>query len=53
LAWTTHPAGLSQKLARLVGAQRASYASFTSEWIDAQTALAWGLVATVVEPEAW
>ena len=44
--------GLSQKLARIVGSQRASVASFSSKWITAEEALAWGLLVDVVEPDA-
>ena len=44
--------GLSQKLPRLIGIQRAKEISFTGNFIDADTALAWGLVNRVVEPEA-
>ncbi len=44
--------GLSQKLPRLIGIQRAKEISFTGNFIDAKTALAWGLVNRIVEPEA-
>lgn len=44
--------GLSQKLPRLIGIQRAKEISFTGNSIDAQTALDWGLVNRVVEPDA-
>ena len=43
--------GLSQKLPRLIGSQRAKYTSFTAAWVGAQQALAWGLLVDVVEPE--
>ena len=44
--------GLSQKLSRIVGLSRAKEMSFTGRFIDAQTALQWGLVNRVVAPEA-
>jgi enoyl-CoA hydratase len=44
--------GLSQRLSRTVGAQRAKALSLTGNFLDADTALAWGLVAAVVAPEA-
>ena len=40
--------GLSQKLQRIVGAARAREMSFTGRFIDAATALDWGLVSRVV-----
>lgn len=43
--------GLSQKLSRLIGPYRAKELSLTGNFLDAQTALAWGLVNRVVEPE--
>lgn len=43
--------GLSQKLPRLVGANRARWFSFTAEKIGARTAEAWGLVSEVVVPD--
>jgi enoyl-CoA hydratase len=43
--------GLSQKLQRIVGAARAREMSFTGRFIDAATALDWGLVNRVV-PQA-
>ena len=42
--------GLSQKLSRLIGIVRAKEMSFTGNFIDAQTANAWGLVNRVVAP---
>ena len=43
--------GGTQRLPRLVGAGRAARMVMTGEAIDASTALAWGLVEEVVEPE--
>ena len=43
--------GLSQKLSRLIGISRAKELSLTGNFIDAQTACAWGLVNRVVPPE--
>jgi enoyl-CoA hydratase len=43
--------GLSQKLSRLIGISRAKELSFTGNFIDAPTALAWGLVNRVLPPE--
>jgi enoyl-CoA hydratase len=42
---------LSQKLSRLLGIYRAKEISLTGNFVDAQQALAWGLVNRVVEPE--
>ncbi len=44
--------GLSQKLSRTVGLARAKELSFTGRFINAATALDWGLVSQVVAPEA-
>lgn len=44
--------GLSQKLPRLIGAARARELSYTGNFIDAEQALAWGLVNHVVEHDA-
>jgi enoyl-CoA hydratase len=43
--------GLSQKLSRIIGSSRAREMSFSGRFIDAQTALDWGLVNRVVAPE--
>lgn len=43
--------GLSQKLSRIVGIYRAKELSLTGNFLDAQTALDWGLVNRVVAPE--
>jgi len=42
--------GLSQRLPRLIGAQRAKELSLTGNFLDAQRAEAWGLVNRVVRP---
>ena len=44
--------GLSQRLPRLVGVNRAKELSLTGNFLDAETACAWGLVNRVVEPDA-
>ena len=44
--------GLSQKLSRLIGIYRARELSFSGNFLDAQTACAWGLVNRVVQPDA-
>lgn len=44
--------GLSQRLPRLIGINRAKELSLTGNYLDAQTACDWGLVNRVVEPEA-
>jgi enoyl-CoA hydratase len=43
--------GLSQLLPRLIGIGRAKELSFTGNFLDAEHALAWGLVNRVVAPE--
>jgi enoyl-CoA hydratase len=43
--------GLSQRLPRTIGVYRAKELSLSGNFLDAQTALAWGLVNRVVEPE--
>ncbi len=43
--------GLSQRLSRLIGIQRAKRVSLTGNFIDAETAAAWGLVTEVVAPD--
>ncbi len=43
--------GLSQKLSRLIGLYRAKELSLTGNFLDAHTALAWGLVNRVVAPD--
>ena len=43
--------GLSQKLSRVIGIYRAKELSLTGNFLDAETALAWGLVNRVVPPE--
>ena len=42
--------GLSQRLSRAIGPMRAKEMSLSGRRIDAQTALAWGLVNRVVDP---
>jgi enoyl-CoA hydratase len=44
--------GLSQRLPRLIGANRAKELSLTGNYLDAATACSWGLVNRVVAPEA-
>lgn len=43
--------GLSQRLSRLIGLGRAKQYSLTGNFLDAETALAWGLVNEVVPAE--
>ncbi len=44
--------GLSQRLPRLIGINRAKELSLTGNYLDAQTALAWGLVNRIVPGES-
>lgn len=44
--------GLSQKLSRAIGPYRAREVSFTAQWVNAETAAAWGFVNRVVPAEA-
>ncbi|MBV8681695.1 MAG: enoyl-CoA hydratase [Caulobacteraceae bacterium] len=44
--------GLSQRLSRIIGPYRAKELSLTGNFLDAPTALEWGLVNRVVKPEA-
>jgi enoyl-CoA hydratase len=44
--------GGSQRLPRLVGVRRALDLFYSARWLDAQTALDWGLVNHVCEPDA-
>ncbi len=44
--------GGTQRLPRLIGVGKAKYLNYTADIIDAATALEWGLVDFVVEPEA-
>ena len=43
--------GLSQRLPRTIGVYRAKELSLSGNFLDAKTALAWGLVNRVVEPD--
>jgi enoyl-CoA hydratase len=43
--------GLSQKLSRLIGISRAKELSLSGNFLDAETACAWGLLNRVVAPE--
>ena len=43
--------GLSQRLPRTIGVYRAKELSLTGNFLDAKTALEWGLVSRVVEPD--
>jgi enoyl-CoA hydratase len=42
--------GMSQLLPRMIGPVRARYMSFTGNFVDAETARAWGLVLEVLAP---
>jgi enoyl-CoA hydratase len=44
--------GLSQKLSRLIGISRAKELSLSGNFLDAETACAWGLVNRVYPPDA-
>lgn len=44
--------GMSQRLPRLIGANRAREMSFTARFVEASEAAAWGLANRVVAPEA-
>jgi enoyl-CoA hydratase len=44
--------GASQRIPRLIGLRRAMDLFYSARWLDADTALQWGLVNRVVEPEA-
>jgi enoyl-CoA hydratase len=43
--------GLSQKLSRMIGIGRAKQLAFTGNFLDAETAMTWGLVNHVVAPD--
>ena len=43
--------GMSQRLPRLIGINRAKELSLTGNYLDAETACRWGLVNRVVEPD--
>lgn len=43
--------GLSQRLPRLIGVSRAKELSLTGNFLDAETACAWGLVNRVLQPD--
>jgi enoyl-CoA hydratase len=43
--------GLSQRLSRLIGLSRAKQLSLTGNFLDAETALAWGLISEIVPAE--
>lgn len=47
----TPGSGMSQRLSRIIGISRAKEMSLTGNFIDANTAFAWGLVNHVVEPD--
>ena len=44
--------GMTQRLPRIIGESRAKEMSLTGNYVDAETALAWGLVNRIVEPDA-
>jgi len=44
--------GMSQRLPRLIGINRARDMSFSARFVDAHEATAWGLASRVVEPDA-
>jgi enoyl-CoA hydratase len=44
--------GGSQRLPRIIGIRRAMDLFYSARWIDADTAMKWGLVNHIVEPEA-
>lgn len=44
--------GASQRIPRLIGLRRALDLFYSARWLDADTALQWGLVNQVVEPDA-
>ena len=44
--------GLSQRLPRIIGINRAKELSLSGNYLDAATAYEWGLVNRVVEPDA-
>lgn len=44
--------GLSQRLSRIAGIGRAKELSLTGNFLDAQTALSWGLVNRILPPDA-
>ena len=44
-------AGLSQRLSRAIGIYRAKYLSLTGNFLDAETAFAWGLVSHLVDDD--
>ena len=51
IVWVVPGWGLSQKLPRIIGVQRAKEMSLTGNFIDAQTACDWGLVNHVTAHE--
>lgn len=44
--------GMTQRLPRIIGESRAKEMSLTGNYVDADMALAWGLVNRIVEPDA-